>query len=212
MAERSARKRVRVKVCGVTNPEDGTLAADVGADAVGLNFARASARAVALDQAYGVRRALPPFVTVVGIFVDPHPTEVKQAVEAADLDVLQFHGAEPASFCRQFGLPYIKATGIDQGFDFTVWEASYPDAVALLLDSSHAGRSGGTGVTFDWGLWPDSDRHLILAGGLDPDNVASAIRATSPFAVDVASGVEGNDRRRKDPARLQSFVEAVADA
>lgn len=208
----SACGRVRVKICGVTTPEDGLLAVDAGADAIGLNFHPASPRAVSAKRAAAIRLALPPFVAVVGVFVDPAKHVVREAQAAARLDLLQFHGTESAAFCRQFGTPYMKAVGFARGFDFDAWQGAHAEASALLLDGSRAGRSGGTGVPFDWGLWPRSERKLVLAGGLNPDNVAEAVRMTRPFAVDVASGVEGATKGRKDRARLQDFMAAVADA
>ena len=162
---------------------------------------------VSIEQATVIRDALPR-VAVVGVFVDPAESLVREAQAAASLDVLQFHGAESAAFCRQFDAPYVKAVGFAPGFDFDAWEACYPDADALLLDSG----TGGTGVAFDWTRWPRSDRRLILAGGLNPDNVAEAVRMTRPFAVDVASGVEGATKGRKDRALLNDFMAAVADA
>ena len=212
MAGQAARTRVRVKVCGITTPADASLAVDAGVDAIGLNFCRRSPRAVSMDQATAIRGALPEGITVVGVFVDPTEATVREALGAARLDLLQFHGEEPAAFCRQFDTPYVKAVGVAPGFDFDSWQQCYADARALMLDASVRGRSGGTGVPFDWTLWPRSDRLLVLAGGLTPDNVAAAIRRTRPFAVDVASGVEGATKGRKDPARLRGFLAAVADA
>lgn len=203
---------MRVKVCGITTPADASLAADAGVDAIGLNFYSRSPRAVSTDQAMAIRDVLPGEVAVVGVFVDPTEAAVREALGAARMDILQFHGHEPAAFCRQFDTPYVKATGVAPGFDFEAWQRSYPDARALMLDASVRGRSGGTGVAFDWTLWPRSDRLLVLAGGLTPDNVAAAIRRTRPFAVDVASGVEGATKGRKDPTRLRGFLAAVADA
>ena len=210
MQETRRARRVRIKVCGVTTPADAVAAVDAGADAIGLNFHAPSPRAVSFEQAAAVRRALPPFVAAVGVFVDPGEELVRGAVHEARLDVLQFHGNESAAFCRQFGLPYVKAVGVDAGFCFDAWQERYPEAAALMLDGSHGGRSGGTGVAFDWRAWPRSERRLILAGGLDPANVAAAIRATRPFAVDVASGVEGAVKGRKDADLMDDFCRAVA--
>ena len=212
MAGQAARTRVRVKVCGITTPSDAALAADAGVDAIGINFYAGSPRAVSTDQAVAIRSALPSHVAAVGVFVDPPEATVREALGEARLDVLQFHGSEPAAFCRQFDTPYVKAVGVGRGFDFDAWERDYADARALMLDGRQGGRSGGTGVPFDWTLWPRSDRLLVLAGGLNPDNVAAAIRRTRPFAVDVASGVEGPTKGRKDPARLRGFLAAVANA
>lgn len=212
MAGQAVRARVRVKVCGITTPADATLAADAGVDAIGINFFAGSPRAVSTDQAVAIRDALPAHVAAVGVFVDPSEATVREALGEVRLDALQFHGSESAAFCRRFDTPYVKAVGVQPGFDFDAWQQSYADARALMLDGSQGGRSGGTGVPFDWTLWPRSERLLVLAGGLNPDNVAAAIRRTRPFAVDVASGVEGATKGRKDPARLRGFLAAVADA
>lgn len=212
MAEQVARTRVRVKVCGITTPADAALAADAGVDAIGINFFAGSPRAVSTDRAVAIRSALPAHVAVVGVFVDPSEATVREALGEARLDALQFHGSESADFCGQFDTPYVKAVGVEPGFDFDTWQRGYADARALMLDASLGGRTGGTGVPFDWSLWPRSDRRLVLAGGLTPDNVAAAIRRTRPFAVDVASGVEGATKGRKDPARVRGFLAAVADA
>lgn len=204
--------RVRVKICGITNPRDGRLAADAGADAVGLNFHPASPRAVDLETAAAIARALPPFVAQIGVFVDPPADRVHATLAEVPLDCLQFHGDEPAAFCRSFKLPYIKATGVPAGFDFPAFAKHYPDASGFLLDAFDPVRKGGTGTAFDWRAWPKSERPLILAGGLNPCNVAAAVAATRPFAVDVASGVEGPVPGRKDAKRVANFLAAVANA
>ena len=207
-----AHSRTRVKICGVTTPDDAVLAASAGADAVGLNFHPPSPRAVDAAQAAEIVAALPPFVAAVGVFVDPPASTVEAVLETARLDCLQFHGDETASFCRGFGLPYIKAAGVTSAFDCAAFGARYPDASALLLDTFDPLRRGGTGRMFDWSLWPRIDRPLILAGGLNADNVAAAIAATRPYAVDVASGVEGCVRGRKSTAQVTRFVAAAARA
>ena len=204
--------RVRVKICGVKTPADGLLAAEAGADAVGLNFHAPSPRAVDRQRAAAIAAALPPFCATVAVFVDPPARLVAAVLSDVKPHILQFHGDEPATFCRQFGHPYIKATGIRAGFDFAAFACRYADAQALLLDTFDAERKGGTGRSFDWSLWPRSDKPLILAGGMNADNVASAIAATRPFAVDVASGVEGSVKGCKDARRVQSFLAAVANA
>ena len=206
------RARVRVKICGITTPEDALLATQTGADAIGLNFHPPSPRAVSFETAARIRSALPPFIALVGVFVDPPEQTVRRALGAARLDYLQFSGAEPAPFCQRFDAPYIKAAGMRGGFDFDAWQRAYPDARALLLDNYDPERAGGTGVPFDWSRWPRSDRPLILAGGLTPENVAAAVVATHPFAVDVASGVEGDTKGRKDAVRLHRFVEEATNA
>ena len=211
MGRSGPRARVRVKICGITTPADALMAAQAGADAIGLNFHPPSPRAVSVETAARIRSVLPPFIAVVGVFVDPPEQIVRRALGAARLDYLQFHGVEPATFCQRFGAPYIKVAGMRAGFDFDAWQRAYPDASALLLDN-YDRHGGGTGVPFDWSRWPCSDRPLILAGGLTPENVAAAIVATHPFAVDVASGVEGDTKGRKDAVRLHSFVEEATNA
>lgn len=201
-----ASARTRVKICGVTTPTDARAAADAGADAVGINFHPPSPRSVGPLMAAEIAAVLPPFVAAVGVFVDPDVDRVRRILDRVRLDALQFSGDESAEFCRAFGLPYIKMAGMAPGFDFAAYEARYPDAQALLLDTHDDDLAGGTGRAFDWSTWPDSDRRLILAGGLDPDNVAAAIVATQPYAVDVASGVEGDVKGRKDAKLVRRFV------
>ena len=207
-----ASARTRVKICGVTTPGDARMAADAGADAVGINFHAPSPRAVGPLMAAEIAAALPPFVAAVGVFVDPDPDRVRRILDRVRLDGLQFSGDESAEFCRAFGLPYIKVAGMASGFDFAAFEGRYPDAQALLLDTHDDDLAGGTGRPFDWSAWPDSHRRLILAGGLDPDNVATAISATQPYAVDVASGVEGGVKGRKDAELVRRFVEEAGRA
>ena len=202
-----AAARTRVKICGVTTPTDARAAADAGADAVGINFHPPSPRSVGPLMAAEIAAALPPFVAAVGVFVDPDADRVRRILDRVRLDGLQFSGDESPEFCRAFGLPYIKMAGMAPGFDFMAFEARYPDAQAFLLDTHDDVLAGGTGRQFDWSAWPDSDRRLILAGGLAPDNVTAAIAATHPYAVDVASGVEGDVKGRKDAALVRRFVE-----
>lgn len=204
--------RTRVKICGVTTPTDARAAADAGADAVGVNFHPPSPRSVGHLMAAEIVAALPPFVAAVGVFVDPDADRVRRILDRVRLDGLQFSGDESAEFCRAFGLPYIKMAGMAPDFDFVAFEARYPDAQAFLLDTHDDDLAGGTGRSFDWSRWPDSDRRLVLAGGLGPDNVAAAIAATQPYAVDVASGVEGDVRGRKDAELVRRFVEEAGRA
>ena len=204
--------RIRVKVCGVIAPEDGCMVAAAGVDAIGLNFHPPSPRSVSPEAAAGVAAALPPFVHTVGVFVDPNPEWVAAVLRQVRLDGLQFHGEESAAFCRGFGLPYIKAVSVGADFCYQHLSAAYPDAQSLLLDAASAELRGGTGTTFDWPRWPRTSRPLILAGGLRPDNVAAAIAATRPYAVDVASGVEGAVPGRKERGKVERFVAEVRGA
>ena len=204
--------RTRIKICGITRPEDGLAAAAAGADAIGLVFYEPSPRAVTLPQASLISRALPPFVTRVGLFVDPTADWVEQACAEVDLDVLQFHGKESAAFCEQFSRPYIKALAVKPDDDLATLTGQYSKAQGLLLDAWHPQLPGGTGQTFDWTLIPQTLRSsVILAGGLTPDNVSEAVRQIKPYAVDVSGGVE-MEKGIKCSDRIQAFVNAVKQA
>jgi len=215
--------RTRVKICGITRVEDGVAAARAGCDAIGLVFWPGTPRVVAAGRAREIIAALPPYVTVVGLFVDPEPGHVRTTLAAVPLDVLQFHGHEPPEFCREFGRPYLKAIpvllGVASG-GLLESAARYDDAAGLLFDAAPAaGMPGGTGRTFDWSVLPTGlSRPVVLSGGLTAANVANAIRRVRPWAVDVSSGVEveGNDGRPqkglKDPARVAAFIEEVRHA
>lgn len=183
-----------------------------GVDALGLVLYRESPRYVDLERAAQIIRKIPPFVTVVGLFVDPAVEVVWEALARLRLDLLQFHGAEQAAFCRQFGRPYLKAVCMAPGVDVTDRAQDYGDAVGLLLDAYVPGLVGGTGQVFDWTAIPgDRPLPIVLAGGLNAANVGRAIRAARPDAVDVSGGVE-RAKGRKDPAQMRAFVEAVRNA
>lgn len=199
----------RIKICGLTREQDVQAVARSGADALGLVFHAASPRHVAADRAAALLRALPPFVTVVGLFVDPAPEEVWSVLARVPLDVLQFHGEETPEFCASFGRPYLKAIRVRPGVDLLECAARYATAQGLLLDAYVAGTPGGTGATFDWGLIPPAlPLPLILSGGLDADNVAQALHRVRPYAVDVSSGVEAA-KGIKDAAKIAAFVNEV---
>jgi phosphoribosylanthranilate isomerase len=210
----------RVKICGITRVEDGLAAAKAGADAIGLVFWEGSPRRVLTARAHEIVSALPPFVTVVGLFVDPAVDDVQAVLDAVHLDALQFHGHEPASLCRAFGRPYLKAVAVADEGDLLESLSPYGDAAGWLFDAPpREGRPGGTGRTFDWlRLPPTLDRPLVLSGGLNAGNVAAAIRQVRPWAVDVSSGVEalGPDGRPvagiKDAARIAAFIEEARHA
>ena len=206
--------RTRVKICGITRPQDGAAAARLGADAIGLVFHPASPRVVDPEQARAIVAALPPFVAVVALFVDAPEAHVRAVLDQVPVDLLQFHGAEPAEICAGFARPYIKAIAMAPGVDVKATMACYPGAAGFLLDAYHPGLAGGGGSRFDWERIPAGlDRPVILAGGLDPDNVSEAIRRVRPYGVDVSSGVEAA-KGIKDPAALRTFIEGVyrADA
>ncbi len=215
--------RTRVKICGITRHEDALAAAEAGADAVGFVFWPGTPRVVGIERATAIAAALPPFVTVVGLFVDPTPEEVHAALVTVPLDILQFHGHEAPEFCRAFGRPYLKAIPVAAGTAHAAlleYAARYGDAGGLLFDAPPAdGLPGGTGRTFDWdALPPLPGRRVVLSGGLDANNVRAAIRRVRPWAVDVSSGVEtiGADGRPvkgiKDAARIAAFIEEVRHA
>ena len=205
-------RRTRVKICGITRSEHARAAAGAGADAIGLVFYGPSPRFVTRAQARAVCAALPPMVSVVGVFVNPAPREVEDVVRGLPVDLVQFHGEEPPEVCSGSGKPYVKAVRVRTRDDVVEAAARYPDARALLLDTHHDALWGGTGASFDWKLVPDDiDHPIVLAGGLTPENVAGAIRLVRPFAVDVSGGVESAPGE-KDPGRMERFLKEVAGA
>ncbi|XOV88376.1 MAG: phosphoribosylanthranilate isomerase [Pseudomonadota bacterium] len=201
--------RTRVKICGITSAEDLALTVALGADAIGFNLFEGSARYINYARLCELAAQTAPFVTRVGLFVNPDPALVQRC--AGELDILQFSGDESEAFCTQFGKPYIKAIRVRTEADVTENAYSYRSARALLLDARVEGQYGGTGETFDWRLAVGLGARLILAGGLTADNVADAIGVVHPFAVDVSSGVE-RERGKKDPEKLAAFVAAVRAA
>lgn len=186
-------KRTRVKICGITRPEDGVEAARLGVDAIGLVFYEKSPRNVTLQQARLICEALPGFVSVVSLFMDPSKELVKSVLQACPIDLIQFHGKESAEFCESYNRPYIKAVGMAGESSLGDSVKMYSRAKALLLDSHASGAAGGTGEIFNWDNIPEDCRQsIMLAGGLKPDNVAEAILRVRPYAVDLSSGVESS--------------------
>jgi len=216
--------RTRVKICGITRIADAHAAVDAGADAVGLVFWPGTPRVVGVDQAQAIVATLAPYVTVVGLFVDPDPAAVRSVLDAVSIDVLQFHGSEPAALCRSFDRRYVKAISVTNDVDLLESVSPYDDAAGLLFDAfSEGDLPGGTGRVFDWGrltarVRARLTRPLILSGGLNAGNVARAIGDVRPWAVDVSSGVEELDasgaprRGFKDAARIRAFVRGVRSA
>ncbi|MCW5591002.1 MAG: phosphoribosylanthranilate isomerase [Burkholderiales bacterium] len=204
--------RTRVKICGIRDPGMAAAAARAGADAIGLVFHPASPRAVDVGTAREIARAVPPFVTAVGLFVNRDEDAIRSILGRVPLGMLQFHGDEPPEFCDRFGLPWIRAVRVGPGVDLIECEGRFSSAAALLLDAQVPGQYGGTGTPFDWTLVPRAlSRPVVLSGGLDAGNVGAAIRAVRPWAVDVSSGVE-SARGVKDAARIEEFVRSVRDA
>jgi phosphoribosylanthranilate isomerase len=202
-------ERTRIKICGLREPAHARIAADAGADAIGLIFHPPSSRFASVEEAARVCAALPPYVMAVGVFVDAEAHEIRRIVHGARLDLLQFQGDEPPDFCAQFGKPFVRAVRMEAGVDLLEYARRFSAARALLLDAHVPGTPGGTGLTFDWAAIPrDFPMPLILSGGLDASNVGNAVRTVRPWAVDVSSGVESS-RGVKDPAKIVEFIRKV---
>jgi phosphoribosylanthranilate isomerase len=196
-----------VKICGITRVEDALAAARAGAHAIGLIFADESPRRISTAIARRIVDALPPFITPVALFV-----EVERVIGEVGPQLLQFHGDETPDFCVRFDLPYIKVARVGSRVDLLQYAGLHRAAKGILLDAFVEGRHGGTGATFDWSLIPTTfPLPLILAGGLDPDNVGDAVRRVRPWAVDVSSGVE-TAKGIKDAAKIAAFIRGVRDA
>ena len=204
--------RTRVKICGITTPADGQLAAAAGADAIGLVFHAPSPRQVTPAQACDILAALPPFVAAFAVVLDPPAALLDELAGMARLGGIQYHGNEPPTLCNRFPGPWIKAVPMNEPHALTETQRRYPEAWGFLLDSHAPGQAGGKGETFDWTrVATDDPRPLILAGGLHAGNVAAAMRAARPWGVDVSSGVEARPGR-KDPEKLAAFMREVRHA
>ncbi len=204
---------IRVKICGVTDPAIGRAVAVAGADAIGIVFYDKSPRAVSgLALARDIALSVGPFVTVVGLFVDPSCEYVERVLEQVPLSLLQFHGGETAEFCAQFGRPYLKALRMAPELNVEAAIAQYSQAQGILLDAYRPGVPGGTGETFNWARVPkQSPMPIVLAGGLNPGNVAEAVRCTQPWAVDVSGGVESSPGVKSMPL-IESFISNAKQA
>jgi len=196
---------VRVKICGLTRPEDVTACVQAGADAVGFVFAPRSKRFVSAERAAPLVRAVPAFVCRVGLFMNATTDEVRRTLERVPLNLLQFHGDEPPAYCEQFDRPYIKAVSMAVDSDWRAVLEAHRMAAGFLLDSHAPGGLGGTGAVFDWDTIPALDAPLVLAGGLTCENVAEAVRRVRPWAVDVSSGVE-DAPGIKNAAKIRQFI------
>ncbi len=202
----------KTKICGITDIADAKAAATAGADAVGAVFSPGYAPYVTPDQGRNVFEALPPFVCRVALFVDPEESLVNEIIRHVRPSLLQFHGNESSDFCTRFSLPYVKACRATGLKDIIDTMNNHAGASGYLLDGFSENAPGGTGTVFDWSLAAklDSNKPVMVAGGLTPENVSQAIAACHPYAVDVSSGVcmEGN-RRRKSPERIKRFIDNV---
>ena len=207
-----ARVRTRVKICGITRVDDALASVRLGADALGFIFWPHSPRYIAPAMARNIVRSTGPFVSTVGVFVNPSAAEVDDAIRLSGISMLQFHGEESAEFCESFGRPFIKAFKAEGDGDLLKSTAGYGGAEGWLFDSHDEKLIGGTGRPFDWDRLPEHlARPLILSGGLSPSNVAEGIRRLRPFAVDVSSGVE-QSKGIKDAAKVAAFIQGVRDA
>lgn len=203
--------RTRVKICGITREADAVAACEAGADALGFVFYEKSPRYVTPARASELAKVAHPFVSRVGLFVDPAPDLVRRALATGALHLLQFHGDESPEFCASFGVPWIKAARMRPGFDLIEFAARFRSGDALLCDAFVEGY-GGAGKVFDWSLIPRGlNRPLILSGGLDAENVGEAMRRVRPHAVDVSSGVEAA-KGIKDSSRITEFIQKVREA
>ena len=205
-------KRTRVKICGITRVEDAISAVNAGADAIGLVFYAPSPRCVSIEQAQKIVAAIPPFVSVVGLFVNAPKAEIEVVLSNVRLDILQFHGDETVDECEQIKLPYYKAIRVKAGTNLLQYDVEFSSAKALLLDAHSESAFGGTGQTFDWNLIPKNlTKPVILAGGLSADNVGQAIQQVQPYAVDISGGVEAS-KGIKDAAKIAAFMQGVSNA
>lgn len=204
--------RTRVKICGITREQDAVAAVQVGADALGLVFYPQSPRCVSLEQGSRIARAVAPFVTVTGLFVDAGSEWVREVLANVPLGLLQFHGRESNTQCNAFGLPFIKSIAMRSETDLSSLVGDYPDAAGILVDTWQPDTHGGGGVAFDWSRVPEQlSRPVILAGGLNPANVAEAIRRIRPYAVDVSTGVE-SAKGIKSAEKIEAFIREVRNS
>lgn len=201
--------RTRVKICGITRPQDAITAVELGADAIGLVFYTPSPRNVSIEQAAEIVAGLPPFVSKVGLFVNAESAFINSVLKRVALDCLQFHGDETAAECEQINMPYYKAIRVKNDTNLLQYASQYQRANALLLDAYSEAAVGGTGQVFDWTLIPANiGKPVVLAGGLNAENVATAIKQVKPYAVDVSGGVEAS-KGIKDAAKIAAFMQAV---
>lgn len=201
--------RTRVKICGITNIDDAKAVVESGADAIGLVFYEPSPRAVTLDQAIEIVSALPAFVAVVALFVNAEKAFVEQVINSVRPALLQFHGDESPEQCGSYQHDFIKAVRVNEDTNLIQYAEQYKCAKGLLLDTYTKGVPGGTGQSFDWALVPENlALPVILAGGLDENNVGAAIKQVMPFAVDVSGGVE-QSKGIKDKTKIKAFIQAV---
>ncbi|MEI7816182.1 MAG: phosphoribosylanthranilate isomerase [Desulfuromonadales bacterium] len=199
---------IKIKICGITNLEDALMAVEAGADALGFVFFAGSPRYISPEQAAAIIQSLPPFVQTVGLFVNEELSTVNAVADQCGLDIVQLHGEESPDYCTAVKRRIIKAFRVKDASSLNAM-ANYRVA-AFLLDAWSPSAHGGTGKTFNWEIAARAVgvQHIILAGGLTPENVAEAIVAVKPYAVDVSSGVESGPRQ-KDAGLVNRFIRAT---
>ena len=198
---------MKIKICGFTNAQNANQAAMLGIDAIGLVFYDQSPRNVGVETALQIVNALPPFINRVGLFVNADSSFIDEVLCEVPLDTLQFHGDESVAECSQYAMPFIKALRVNQDTNIIKMADEYHQASSLLLDAFNKDTYGGTGESFDWSLAKvDIDLPIILAGGLNPNTVAEAIKQVNPYAVDVSSGVE-SELGIKDIDKIKEFIQ-----
>ncbi len=208
-AANSVHYKTQIKICGFTRPADAVNAVALGADSLGLVFYPPSPRHISIEQALDIAAAVPPFTSFTALFLNADSDTIERVLERIPVNLLQFHGTESAEFCQSFNRPYIKSVSMKSTSDVTEYCAAYNEARGFLLDSNVAGSAGGSGDVFDWSLIPESTNvPLVLAGGLDVDNVRDAVFSVRPAAVDVSSGVE-SAKGIKDLTLMQRFIAQV---
>ncbi|WP_180038776.1 phosphoribosylanthranilate isomerase [Acinetobacter sp. YH16052] len=206
--------RTRAKICGITRVEDVHAVANAGCDAIGFVFYPPSPRHVTLEQAEILIQSVPAYVQAVGLFVNSRADEIQAILNKVPLDILQFHGDETPEQCQaiaqQVGRRWYKAIQVKPDLDVVAEIQGYQDAgaSAVLLDAWHPDLKGGTGHSFDWDTFPKLNIPLILAGGLNPDNIEQAILTTQAYAVDVSGGVE-SAKGIKDQQLIERFMQGV---
>ena len=204
--------RTRVKICGITREQDALAAVEFGADALGFVFYEPSPRYITVRHAAEIARALPPFVSTVALFVNADPDTIAEVVDSVGVDLLQFHGQECPEYCARHRRPWIRAVRVQPETDLLAVRTEFANGRGLLLDAYRPGVPGGTGETFDWDRIPRQlAPGIVLAGGLNPDNVGDAVRSVRPYAVDVSGGVEAA-KGIKDSAKIKAFIEEVRSA
>ena len=197
---------MRVKICGITSVDDALAAVNAGADAIGLVFYEPSPRYVSEELAREVALAVGPFVTVTGLFVNESQKTLERVLSRVPLQLLQFHGDELPEYCEHFSRPYMKAIRMREGVDVAQEISRFSSATGILLDAYRPGIPGGTGAVFDWQRVPQqAAKPIVLAGGLTPDNVVTAIEQTACYGVDVSGGVEASPGS-KDHQKIKDFI------